>query len=401
MALSESWLKANLNKERDKVFEKSDRDSLSVRATTKGKLVFQLRYRYLGKAKRCDLGSYPLMSLKEARAEAMRLRSCLENGQDPKVVKATELMEIAGVPTLEKLFNDWYDNYCTKHKQGHSDVKRSFELHIFPKLGKLPIDKIAVHIWLDILEELAGRIPGIADRILINAKQMYKWAVKRRVIEANPLADIYSKSDLKIKKNKTSRVLDDEELRMLWLAINKSRTAHKNRLFLKLCLYYGCRNGELRKSEKSHFDFEKGVWIVPPENHKTGKDSGRELIRPITPVSAEIIAEAMNISRSKIYTFSNNNNEAMMGHSAAGSLPYNLMQWLRKNKDYEMQHWSVHDLRRTVRTRLSALTSRDIAELMVGHTLPPIQGTYDYYDYQNEMRQAYEKWWALLMNIVK
>lgn len=49
MALSDAWLKANSNKARPALAEFSDRDGLSVRVTPKGKVVFQLRYRYDGK----------------------------------------------------------------------------------------------------------------------------------------------------------------------------------------------------------------------------------------------------------------------------------------------------------------------------------------------------------------
>ena len=50
MALTEVWLKANNGKARDKVEEIADRDSMSVRVSPKGKIVFQLRYRFAGKA---------------------------------------------------------------------------------------------------------------------------------------------------------------------------------------------------------------------------------------------------------------------------------------------------------------------------------------------------------------
>jgi len=60
---------------------------------------------------------------------------------------------------------------------------------------------------------------------------------------------------------------------------------------------------------------------------------------------------------------------------------------------------SMHDLRRTARTNFSAFTSRDVAELMVGHVMSGEQGTYDYYDYQKEMSKAYKKWWKKLSNL--
>jgi hypothetical protein len=76
MAITDARLKANSGKRGDKIREKADRDGLGARVSLKGKIVFQIRYRYNGSAnaKQLDLGSYPAMSLKKARAEHLRLR---------------------------------------------------------------------------------------------------------------------------------------------------------------------------------------------------------------------------------------------------------------------------------------------------------------------------------------
>ena len=47
-------------------------------------------------------------------------------------------------------------------------------------------DKVSLHTWLELLERLAETTPAIAERILVNAKQMLKFAVKRKLIPANP-----------------------------------------------------------------------------------------------------------------------------------------------------------------------------------------------------------------------
>ena len=240
MGFSDTWLKANSGKARPALEQRSDRDGLGVRITPRGKITFQLRYRHGGTAKRLDLGSYPLMSLKEARAEAQRLKARHERGHDPKVVRLLEKQAILKADSIETLFRQWHEAYCKKNKKGHHDILRSFELHVFPKIGQLPADQVTPHEWLDLLEEQAEVRPGITDRILTNAKQMLKWGVKRRLIPANPLADISARQDLQIKKRAEFRSLSDDEIARVWRAIERSRMAAKNRLFLKLCLIYGC-----------------------------------------------------------------------------------------------------------------------------------------------------------------
>ena len=78
MALTDAWLRAVLRKKHEKVVEKADRDGLSARVTSTGRVIFQIRFRYQGKAARLDLGTYPAMTLKQARNEALRRRAQLE-----------------------------------------------------------------------------------------------------------------------------------------------------------------------------------------------------------------------------------------------------------------------------------------------------------------------------------
>ncbi|WP_444891362.1 tyrosine-type recombinase/integrase [Microbulbifer sp. DLAB2-AA] len=396
MALSDAWLKANSGKKIEKRFEKADRDGLSVRVTPQGKITFQLRYRYDGKAARVDLGSYPLMTLKNARSEGQRLKGKLEQGYDPRVVKQLEKQAILNADSLEELFLQWYHSYCKENKKGHHEILRSFQLYVFPAVGHLPAEEVTLHEWLALLEKRAQATPGIADRILTNAKQMLKWGVRRRLITSNPIANINATEDLRIKKGIGTRSLSPDEIRMMWQALEHSRMASKNKIFLKLCLFYGCRNGELRVSEKEHFDFEKRIWTVPPANHKMGKSTKKPLLRPITPEIEPLLKEAFLLSGESKHLFNNSGSDKPMGQGAPLALPYNLMQWLRRHRDYEMKHWSVHDLRKTARTNFSELTEPHIAEIMLGHKLPGQWQVYDHYDYLKEQAKTYTKWWAKL-----
>jgi integrase len=391
MSLTEAWLKANNGKARYKVEEFADRDSMSVRVSPKGKIVFQLRYRFSGKAERLDLGSYPHISLKDARAKSHEMRSLLDQGQNPKVEVRVQQQKYINASTLSEVFNDWYNGYCIKKKKSAADIKSSFELHVLPEIGDLPIDRITLQQWLAVLEDLTENIPSIAERILTNAKQVLKWAKKRELIEVNPLSDIYAKEDLGIEKNRVKRVLSDEEITMVWKAISESKTLPKNKIFMKLCLMFGCRNGELRSARKKDFDLKKKVWVVPVDNNKVGKKTGREIIRPILPEMEELIIEAITLNDTE-YFLTNDNAETPMGNGASIALPANVMERLRRHHDYYMPHWTLHDLRRTARTNFSAFTSRDVAELMIGHVMPGEQGTYDYYEYIPQQTDAYAKW---------
>lgn len=401
MAVTETWLKANYKKQRAKLYTRADRDGLSVRVSPKGKITYVMRYYYNNARKLIDVGSYPLMSLKEARDENRRLRKMLEQGHDPKVVRLVEKQTIADAHTLEGMFALWYESYCIDNKKNHSDIKRSFELHVFPKLGKLPVSEINLQMWLKVLEAIAKTRHGIADRLLTNTKQLLKWGMKRELINLNVLAGINAKEDLQIKKKAGMRSLSDYEIKMVWMALDETRMTEKNKLFLRLCLIFACRNGELRLSKKEHFDFKAGVWTIPPENHKLGESTGKPLLRPITKEIEPFLREAFTLSPNSEYVFTNSDSDEVMGRGCPLPLPYNIRQWLRRHHGYEMEHWSVHDLRKTARTNFSSLTDYHIAEIMLGHSLGGHVQTYDHHEYLEEQAKAYSAWCKRLFELVE
>lgn len=401
MALSETWLKAQIGKDREKLEEFTDRDAMGVRITPKGKIIFQLRYRYKGKQQRIDLGSYPNLSLKNARIEADRLRAELERGYDPKQVKLKELKSVQDAYTFEKLFYEWYERFCKPNKVSHHDILRSFEIYVLPELGAQNCDDITAYQWLNLLEDNAKKTPSISARLLINAKQCMKWGQKRGLVQADPLFNVSAKHDLRISKNQKERALTDHEIYLSYYAVDHSRMAYKNKLFLKLLLIYGCRVGELKQAKKSHFDFENNVWTIPTENHKTGRISKAPILRPITENIKPYILKAMEMSHSSEYLFTADGSNGALGESSHLTMPNNIFTWLKKHKDIDMDHWSVHDLRRTMRTNMSTIAPPHVCEIMLGHALPKVWGTYDKYSYLNEQKDAYSKWVERLETIWK
>lgn len=84
--LTDDWLEENAGTLAPAVREFTDGRGLSVRISAKGKIVFQIRYRFRHKPVRLDLDVYPTMSLRDARIENERLREYLKDGVDPRTV---------------------------------------------------------------------------------------------------------------------------------------------------------------------------------------------------------------------------------------------------------------------------------------------------------------------------
>lgn len=398
MALTETWLKSQNGRNQEKILTKADSAGLSARVSQKGKITFQLRYRYHGKACRLDLGTYPQVTLKQARVEAERMKGVLEQGRDPRIQKHVERTQILHEITFRALYLEFHEKYCVHHKKNAHVILRSFEIYIFPEFGKLPADEITIHMWLNLLEKITKTVKHIADRILINTKQCLNWGIKRQLIKKNPLVGISGAIDLNIQNRAVTRTLDDREICIIWRSIDKSKMSQKNVYFIWLCLFFGCRVGELRSAKKSHFDLKNNIWTIPPENHKTGSKSGKPILRPIIDEIKPILEDTMAANRTE-HMFINDKTNKMMSVCSPAVFPPQIMKMLRKKYQIDFEHFSMHDLRRTARTNFSKATQPYVAEIMLGHALPKIQGTYDHYDYLEEQKKAYQWWWARLQEI--
>ncbi|TDB62971.1 tyrosine-type recombinase/integrase [Photorhabdus khanii] len=404
MAITDSWLRSISGKPQEKMITKSDRDSLSVRVTPKGKVIFQFRYRWDSKGDRIDIGTYPATSLKDAREAVIFYRGELEQHRNPKTVKRVRKESALSAVTVEKLIREWWRTAMQGSKINADQILRSFEIYVFPKIGKLPHDDVTLHVWLALIEDVSKRAPSIGARILTYSKTAHRWAVRRGMTHATPLSDVASNDlkgkepDIDIDTDTSERTLSEEELVVLFSFINAPKYNPRNALMVKLCLLFGCRIGELLKAKVSDFDYEKNIWIVPPANHKTGRRSKKPIVRPIISEAKELIEQAKKLNHGSEYLFTVSGGEPF----AKGSHD-RIIGGLNKKMALHFDSytsWSIHDLRRTMRTGVSELTPPHVAEIMIGHKLPGIWQVYDKHTYLNEQREAYERWWEKLTKIV-
>jgi integrase len=115
------------------------------------------------------------------------------------------------------------------------------------------------------------------------------------------------------------------------------------------------------------------------------------------------LEEVFEFSDHKELIFTKIRTNRPLSASAHLDIPRNLMNWIKGRylkKGETMKDWSMHDLRRTMRTNMSSITSRHVAEIMVGHKQPEIEQVYDHYHYLDEQRQAYTHWFDYIESLV-
>ncbi|HIF9075713.1 TPA: tyrosine-type recombinase/integrase [Photobacterium damselae] len=399
--LTDTKLKSYLKKDRDKVARISDRDGLYVRVTKKGKVIFYFRYQINGKSEAMDIGEYPLISLQEAREKTFQYRVMITEHKNPKVEKLLQKTRAFENPTFNELLNLWYQKECAVTKKNHKSVYRRIVFNINGPFADIPADKIKTHDWLDKLESIAKKAPSMAGALLSDVRQIYALGVRRRLVEDNPIDGLTAKKDLNVEKRQNDRYLDDDEVRRIMLYVDGAEEhGVRDRLLIHLGLIYGCRMSELRLADISHFDFDDMIWTVPQENHKTGKKTKKPLLRPIIDEVVPIIKELMLFSEDGKSLITSTRTQRKFNDAFWTRWPEHINKWLTIRGEPVISDWTIHCLRKTMRTNMSAIAQPHVCEKMLGHKLMGVWSVYDQYEYIEEQRAAYKEWYHKIERII-
>jgi integrase len=189
------------------------------------------------------------------------------------------------------------------------------------------------------------------------------------------------------------RVLTDAELRALWRAA-ESLGYPLGPLFQLLALT-GQRKSEVAVARWREFDLDKKLWTIPPERMK----GGAAHVVPLTDDVLTILAALPRFKKGD-YLFS----------TTYGSKPVNGFSKAKAKLDAamaaelggEVTPFVIHDVRRTMRTGLSALPIPDnVRELVIAHARPGLHKVYDQHAYEKEKGHALALWASHLLSIVE
>jgi len=388
MKITDKFLKSKLNKSVDKEVTYTDgASSLSIRHSPKGKLTFQVRFQYFGKPVRMKLGAYPAISLAEARLKAESAKEKASVGVDPR----REIKEVRPI-TFHELFMNWYEGYAKRNVKKHSEILSFYENHLCALVGSDIATELSTTDWINVINKIIDtKSKDTAKRALGNSKQVYNWGALVDLVPQNPLQNLQAVKDFGLKPSTRERVLSPREVRLFFNELAASRIAERTKIYMRLLLIYGCRSSELRLAEDSHLDFNNLTWTVPAENHKTGHENDKPLVRPIIRECEPLFHRLIELSAYSVYLFPNPEGNAPVHRAAINQACYKIADKLRE-KGVAVEKFSVHDLRRTHRTNMSTIAEYHIAEKMLGHSLGKISKTYDHEEYLYDMNEALSNW---------
>ena len=386
MALTELAIK-KLGK-RDKRYEISDSGGLYIRVAPSGLKTWIFRYQFDGRPRRMSLGKWPGIGVAAAREKHALALQELQIGVDPGRKQQEAKAVFKSSPTFSDLLEEHWEIELRKKKSG-SQTKKLLEKNAVPAWGKWKVSEIKRRHIVILLDKIAERAPILRNRVHGALSRIFNFAAERGVIEDSPCTRIK-----KLPEKGRDRVLSDDEIKALWIALdleNRAIDIYKpTKLALRLILLTGQRPGEVAGMRWSEIDGD--VWTVPPERRKTGE--GNRI--PLLPMAKETIEQARAYSRDCGYVFrsSYKPDHPMTRHAITRAID---RHWAEIGID---EKFTPHDLRRTLRTRLAELKVDDIvAEKIMGHRLQGVLGIYNRHDYHREKHQALFKWELRLQQI--
>jgi integrase len=295
-------------KPKDKEYNLSDGDGLNLRIKPNGSKLWLLNYYrpYTKKRANLGLGSYPEVTLAEARKKRAEARKLLASDIDPKEDRDTKNLAQKNLlsNTFESVAASWFQIKAKKVTPDTGGrIWNSIENHLLHDLGKYPISRIKAPQVIEVLKPIA--IKGsleLVRRLCQRINEIMNHAVNVGLIHTNPLIGIKAAFDIPTSKNMPT--LKPEELPELMKALNYASIKIVTRCLIEWQLHTMTRPSESAKARWDEIDFENKIWVIPAEKMKMKKAH----TIPLTEQTLYLLERIKPISGHREYIFPANNN---------------------------------------------------------------------------------------------
>ena len=248
----------------DKPIKLNDGNGLFLSVQPNGARWWRLRYHFARKEKMLSLGTYPEISLKEARERREEARKLLANGIDPSEHrKATRLaQELASCATFEAVARQWDAEHMTAKAKSHRDkVMRRLEVDVFPWIGRRPIEQITAPEILVVLRRIVARgVLETAHRAQQNIGQVIRYAIATGRAVTDPTQSLRGALPAFKSANMASPAESPQKTAGLLRMMEAFKGSHHVACALRLLPLLFCRPGELRQMRWEEINRDTREW---------------------------------------------------------------------------------------------------------------------------------------------
>lgn len=340
-----------------------------------------IRITLYGRRHELGLGGYPNYSLAEARRRAEKIRAQIRNGLNP--IKERERERRESERELHRLTEVAQDAFEARKAElkGDGTAGRWFsplELHVLPKLGKVPVAEIDQIMIRDTLAPIWHSKAETARKAMNRLSIVLRHAAALGIdvdLQATEKAAALLGKPRHQPKNIPAMAWQD--VPAFYASLNDGSVTH---MALRLLILTGARSGPLRHIHQDQIDGD--IWTIPGEAMKGKRDATKDFRIPLNDAALEIIAAGRRLSRD--------------GHLLP-SIRKGVISDMTMAKYMERQGLEArpHGFRTSLRVWLAEATDapHEVAETMLAHTVGgSVERAYRRTDYIDQRRVLMQAW---------
>jgi integrase len=385
----------------------SDGGGLLLIARPTGTGWWRMRYWIDSKEGMMSLGTYPEISLKDARKRREEIKRQVANGENPGDVRKSDKavrkakQEVAtlvaqGKPlpgTFEAVARDWLVNvHQAKVTAGHSDrTGIRFEQDVYPWLGRRDIASIEAPELLEVLMKVIGRgAIETAHRIKDASGQVFRYGIAKGLCKRNPAADLRDALP-PVPTRHFAAIVEPKHATGLLQAMMDYKGNPVTRAALQLSALLFLRPGELRQLEWAWLDRDESVLQVPSTLMKRSKDqkqSGKPHIVPLAPQALNVLNDLQPLTGVGRYIF-----PSLL--SKERPMSENTVRTALRRMGYSNDDMTPHGFRAMARTMAAERLgiASEVIEAQLAHAVPDALGrAYNRTEFLAQRRDLMLKW---------
>lgn len=351
---------------------------LGLRVSTTGHKSWILVYRFQGTRRRKTLGSYPVITLADARELARETLLQAARGNDPDGTAKD------GGNTFEWLANQYLEKYAKPQKRSWDEDLKIIRHDLLPRWGERPATEVKRKDVIELLEAIKERgAPIMANRTLACIRKLYNWAISQDLLEANPCNQVKPVA----RENQSDRVLSEGEIRAVWHAL--AEVPQVPAAQYQLLLLTAQRSGEVTTMRWEDVDLVTGWWTIPAARAKNKLSHRVPLTKP-----AIAILEALPKTSPWVFPSPKQGREEEPWEDTRQALAV-----IREKSGVAFVR---HDLRRTAASHMASIgVPRLVISKVLNHVEQGVTRVYDRHSYDREKREALDAWAERLMAVVQ
>jgi integrase len=356
---------------------------------------WRMAYRFAGKQKTLALGTYPSVTLAQARKRREEARAQLAAGIDPGVIKQAQkvIKASAAGNTFEAIAREFHETKRSAWSDSYSEKwLRNMVKDLFPHIGRMPLPDVTPPILLGVLRKVEKRGANETAHTLRQiAGQVFRYGIQTGRCEANPVPDLHGALEPVVVKHMAA-VLEPQKAGELLRAVEGYQGQPTTKAALQLSALLFQRPGNIRAMEWTWVDLAGGMLTIPSQSMKRTKAhklNGRPHFVPLAPQAIAILRELVPVTGHGKYVFPS----LLTGERPMSE---NTVNTALRRLGFTGAEMTAHGFRAMARTlmveRLPGVQA-DVIEAQLAHGKSgPLGAAYDRADYMGQRRHLMRTW---------